>query len=130
MDQPFRFNSKPFDIRQRVLQFVLAIVEVYPRRPYPNRPSARSWSQLFDSASSSGAQLAEADAGGTRRHFVSLNRGALREMREAKFWLRLIVSGRLEGWQALGDIPAEASELVAILTTIVNNASDALDREA
>jgi four helix bundle protein len=119
MSQGFRFKTKPYDIRARVHQFVLAIIEIYPSQRFLPRPAARSWSQLFDAASSTGAHLEEADGGGTPRHFLSLNRGALREMREAKYWLGLIRSGRLEGWHGLGEIPDEAAELVAILAAIV-----------
>lgn len=67
--------------------------------------------------------MEEADAGASHRHFTTLNRGALREMREAKYWLRVIVAGRLEGWQTVGELPDEA-RLVAILTTIVRRASE------
>src|SRR5688572_16744691 len=128
MDHGFRFTTKPYDIRERVLQFVVAITAIYPRRRALDRPSYRSWVQLFDSASSSGAHLEEADAGSTKRHFRSLTRGALREMREAEYWLRVITAGKLEGWQSLGELPDEASQLVAILTTIVKN-SEAGDDE-
>jgi four helix bundle protein len=106
---------------------VLAIVAVYPRDRRLEAPAAKSWSQLFNAASSIGAHLEEADAAATKRHFIALNRGALREMREARYWLKVIAQGRLEGWQSLGDIPDEASQLVAILMAIVRNASKTPD---
>ena len=80
--------------------------------------------QLFKAASSSGAHLEEADAGSSRCHFKSLCEGALREMREAKYWLIVIGAGQLEGWRTLGQLPDEASQLVAILTAIVANTGE------
>ena len=41
--------------------------------------------------------LQEAFAAGTRRHCISLNRGALREVRESLYWLRLLERTRLTG---------------------------------
>jgi four helix bundle protein len=123
MEHGFRFTNRPYDIRERVLQFVIAITAIYPRGRTLDRPSYRSWAQLFDAASSTGAHLEEAEASTTKRHFRGLIRGALREMREAKYWLRIIAVGKLEGWQTLGELPDEASQLVAILTTIVKNSS-------
>ena len=121
MDGGFRFTSKPYEIRQRVRQFALAVISVYPENPAAHRPSALAWEQLFKAASSSGAHLEEADAGSSRRHFKTLCEGALREMREAKYWLMVIGAAKLKGWQTLGELPGEASQLVAILTTIVRN---------
>jgi four helix bundle protein len=124
MNAGFKFTSRPYEIRQRVRQFVLALISVYPDSPTWNRPSAQAWEQLFKSASSSGAHLEEADAGSSRRHFKSLLEGALREIREAKYWLMVIEAGKLEGWRTLGELTDEAAQLVAILTTIVNNTAE------
>ena len=124
MNGGFKFTSRPYEIRQRVRQFVLALISVYPDSPTWNRPSVRAWEQLFKAASSSGAHLEEADAGSSRRHFKSLLEGALREMREAKYWLIVIEAGKLEGWRTLGELTDEASQLVAILTAIVHNTAE------
>jgi four helix bundle protein len=123
MDQEPQVDGKPYDIRERVLVFVLDINARYPPWRSTEAPSRRCWSQLFNAASSVGAHLEEADAASSHRHFTSLNRGALREMREARYWLRLIVAGRLQSWQRVRGLAAEASELVAIMTTIVKTAS-------
>jgi four helix bundle protein len=77
------------------------------------------WSQLLASATSSGAHLEEASAGGTRAHFLSLTRGALREMRESNYWLRIMTTTELIGFKQVLPLVDESSELVAILATIV-----------
>lgn len=94
-----------------------------------NAPSVRCWSQLFDSASSTGAHLEEAEAGTTKRHGLTLRQGALREMREANYWLKVIIAGKLAGWQKISELTNEAPQLVAILTVIVKKAEAELDNE-
>jgi four helix bundle protein len=70
-----------------------------------------------------GAHLEEADAASSRSHFVALNRGALREAREARYWLRLIAATKRAGHERIPALEREAGELVAIITAIVRNAS-------
>jgi len=114
----------PYDIRERVQRFVLHVIAVYPRNRLMARPSFRSWSQLFDSASSTGAHLEEAEGAATQRHRMALYRGALREMREARYWLGLIVAGKLEGWEIVNALSREAPQLVAILSALVRKGEE------
>ena len=82
-------------------------------------PSLKAWAQLIASSTSTGAHLEEASAGGTRAHFLSLTRGALREMRESNYWLRIIAATELNGFERVPALIQESSELTAILATIV-----------
>jgi four helix bundle protein len=113
-------TPKPYDIKDRVFLFACATVRAFPES-YLNTPSLRIWSQLISSATSSGAQLEEAAAGGSRAHFLSLTRGGLREMREANYWLRVMVATNLAGYKGVSHLVSESAELKAILTTIVKN---------
>ena len=117
--------DKPFDIRERAFEYACAAVRAYP----VNRTDARSqriWLQFVSAATSVGAHLEEADAAASRAHFITLNRGALREAREARYWIRLISATKLVGWETAPALISEAVELVAILTTIVKRASTRL----
>ena len=111
-------SSKPFEIRPRVFGFACAIIRAFPKTRL-DPPSLRVWSQLVASATSTGAHLEEASAGGSRAHFLSLTRGALREMRESNYWLRILTTTELIGCEQVAPLVEESSELVAILTTIV-----------
>jgi len=90
----------------------------------------RIWLQFIAAATSGGAHLEEADAASSRAHFITLNRGALRELRESLYWARIIIATRLPGHERLQPLKGEASELVAIVTTIVKNASAGLKGSA
>ena len=115
-------NGKPFDIRERAFLFACEVVNSYP----PERLDAKTqriWLQLVAAGTSGGAHLEEANAASSRAHFVSLNRGALRELREALYWVRVIEATKLHGWHRAAALKGEASELVAIVTTIVKKAA-------
>jgi four helix bundle protein len=74
--------------------------------------------QLMRAATSIGANLEEADAGQSRADFISKCSIALKEAREALYWLRLLeATGKLRG--AGEGLAAESDRIVAVLTTIV-----------
>ena len=115
--------ARPFDIRERSFLFACEVVSAFPTERPLDPPSWRVWQQLVAAGTSVGAHLEEAEAASSRAHFVSLNRGALRELREARYWLRLIAATKLRGHEGIATLEVEARELVAILTTIVKRAS-------
>ena len=117
--------SKPFDIRERAFEYACAAVLAYPAQRMDGR-AQRIWLQFVSAATSGGAHLEEADAASSRIHFISLNRGALRELREARYWIRVINSTRLTGWETAPLLISESGELVAIVTAIVKKASSNL----
>lgn len=75
--------------------------------------------QLFDAASSVGANREEAIAAYSRRDFAAKNSISLRESREAKFWLRLADAKKLGCADRRTKLLKEADELVSMFTTIV-----------
>jgi four helix bundle protein len=111
-------SSKPYDIRRRVFAFACSVIKAYPRVRL-DTASHKVWAQLIASATSAGAHLEEAAAGGSRAHFLALNRGALREMRESDYWLRILITTELQDFRKATPLQNESRELVAILSTIV-----------
>ena len=116
-------SPKPYDIKTRVFAFACDVIRAFPRTRI-DTPTIKVWSQLIASATSSGAHLEEAGAAGTRPHFLSLMRGALREMRESNYWLRVMTATHLSGCEHAAPLVDESRELVAILTTIVRRTYD------
>lgn len=98
--------------------FACEVVRTFPRTRL-DVPSTKVWSQLIASATSAGAHLEEAAAAGSRAHFLSLTRGALREMREANYWLRVLTRTQLTGFKEAEPLVDESNQLTAILATIV-----------
>jgi four helix bundle protein len=77
--------------------------------------------QLMRAATSIGANLEEADAGQSRADFVSKCTIALKEAREALYWLRILsATGKLD--ESADPLMHECDRIVAVLTTIVRKA--------
>ena len=76
--------------------------------------------QALRAGTAIGAHNAEAQSATTRRHLLALRSGALREAREAQYWLNLIEqSGLCADSAEIGWLLAESGELVAILSITV-----------
>jgi four helix bundle protein len=119
--EPFAIMSiPPRDLTGRSRRFsvqLLAFVEAEQRRRVL---SARVLDQVLRAGTAIGAHNAEAQSATTRRHLLVLRSGALREAREAQYWLNLIEqSGLCADPAEIGWLLAESGELVAILSTSV-----------
>ena len=75
--------------------------------------------QLFDAASSVGANRGEAKSAYSRREFRSKNAISLKESRESRFWLRMAEAKSLGNRNRRTHLLAESNELVSIFATIV-----------
>jgi len=104
------------DLRTRVFEFGCAVVSF--SRDLSKKPGVQrqiAW-QLAAAATSAGANLEEAKAAYSRRDFAAKNAIALKEMREAQYWLRVIDRCRLASTTNVEPLLAEAAELTAMLT--------------
>ena len=108
------------DIRQRAFSFACDIVRLVMH--LGPRPGLRSiLEQLVRASTAIGANLEEAKASSTRREFTRGLEIALREAREAHYWLRICVAVRLTADARLLALEREADQLVSVLTAIVIN---------
>jgi four helix bundle protein len=106
----------PSDLRERVFEFVCALVlfcRALSKEPGVDRQIA--W-QLAAAATSVGSNLEEATAAYSRRDFAANNAISLKEIREALYWLRVIERCRLAPEETVRPLLTEASELTAMLT--------------
>ena len=103
------------DIAERLLLVAVAALEI-------GRELSRGWAtrhvavQLVRSATAAGANYEEARGAESRADFVHKLGVAMKELREAHFWLRLVHRGSLARTDVT-PLLSEASELVAILFT-------------
>lgn len=110
-------KPKPYDIRERTFQFALRILDIAERLPSTAGGYAVR-SQLCDAGTSVGANVEEADGAmtkaDTRKSFVI----ARKEVREARYWLR-IVDARWGQLVPVGADIQEATEILSILSSII-----------
>ncbi|HVT05317.1 MAG TPA: four helix bundle protein [Thermoanaerobaculia bacterium] len=117
--------KKGSDIQERAFLFARGVIGLH-REIYSKAPILRDLSrQLLRAVTSIGANLEEADAAQSRPDFVSKCTIALKEAREPKYWLRLLVAEGMGGELLF----AESNELIAILTTIVRRTRENEVRE-
>jgi four helix bundle protein len=106
----------PTELRERAFRFTCDVFDFCEDLSRVPGMARRVAYQLFDSASSIGANLEEARAAYSRRDFTAKNSISLKESREAKYWLKVANA------KALGDpvkrrkLLQEADEFVAMLT--------------
>ena len=81
--------------------------------------------QALRAGTAIGAHSAEAQSAITRRHLIALRAGALREAREAQYWLHLIEQSALcANASDVSWLYGEVTELVAILSASVKRLRD------
>lgn len=108
------------DILERCIEFSDVLLDFVEHELRRGLIPAKLLFQARDAGTSVGAHNAEAQSASTRRHLLTLRLGALREAREAQYWLELIRRRQQTDRPGqLTRLAREASELVAIHTTIV-----------
>jgi four helix bundle protein len=117
----------PYRIQERAFHFACRIVVVHHKlsRSSTVRPLL---SQLLRAGTGVGSSLEEAEGGQSKADFIAKCRISLKEARESLYWLRLLSESGVVRRTRLADLPNEANEIVAILTTIVRKASLSPDR--
>lgn len=109
-------RNKQFD--ERYLAFGAAVLRLMKQLPH-DKVGAHVGDQLFRSGTSVGAHLQEARAAESRADFIHKMSMALKECREAKYWLALVNEAEIVSMENVADLLREADELVAILTRSV-----------
>jgi four helix bundle protein len=120
--------NKPYDLRERSFLYACDIVR-FTRRiaDYDHVLRHLAW-QLVDAGGSVGANLEEAVAGQTKPDFTSKQFTALKEVREARFWLRVVAECEPKFRPIALPLIQESTELVAILTASVKTAQSSTRR--
>ena len=111
------------DITDRTFDFAVRIVklsQVLDESPGTNRTLAN---QLLRAGTSIGTNVEEAQAAQSRKDFISKMSISSKEARETFYWLRILIASNIMPEQKLTQLKTEANEIVAIITTIVKNAS-------
>ncbi|MGH9219220.1 MAG: four helix bundle protein [Vicinamibacterales bacterium] len=126
MDQAHR--NRVAALHQRSFDLACAVLKVYPKKPYLDDPSQVVWRQLVKAVTSSTFNFEEADAGSSDADFLAKMRLALREIKEARVAIRLIVACELAGHQDVAAHEDEARQLALIFAKIIVSKKANLER--
>ena len=106
------------DVNDRAFVFAVRVVKLCKYLEKNSDVSRSLVSQLMRAATSVGANLEEAVAGQSRADFIHKSAIALKEAREANYWLRLIVeTGSFETdiRTGISELSGESLEIARIL---------------
>ena len=113
-------RARTLALQQRSFALTCAIINGYPRKSLDD-PSRIIWRQLLRAASSSTFNLEEADAASSDADFLSKMRIALREAKEARVAIRIIVRCELAGHAAVAKHEDEMRQIALIFAKIIVN---------
>lgn len=109
------------DIKARSYEFALKIIKFVRIMPR-DIASAVLVKQLIRAGTSIGANIEEAQGASSKKDFINKMNIAKREVRETKYWLRLIMDSETLNNIQSRDLIKEVDELIKILTAISRTA--------
>jgi four helix bundle protein len=109
-------TKPPESYQSRSFRFACAIVRAYMKLAKLHDVPPHISRQLLRCGTAIGANLEEYKAAQSRRDAAAKTSIALKEARETRYWLRLLLATDLAPASLLNPLLAEAGELVAILT--------------
>jgi four helix bundle protein len=116
-------SAQPRDIQERAVDYALRAIKLYQHLQKGRDGASRLiGKQFFRSATSVGANLAEASSGLSRADFLLKIGIALKEARESLYWLRLLSQSGLVSSPRLTPLLDETNQIISILSAIIINA--------
>lgn len=113
---------KSYDIHERIFKFIVEVINFLNKLP-KTQTNLVFINQAIRSVTSMGANDQEADGALTKKDFIHGFTVVRKESKETVFWLRIICSTNPR-FQLEGEIlTREGGEIVAIISTIIKNAS-------
>ena len=111
------------DIDERTFQFAVRLIKMALRLPNNNVAVWKIGGQVIDSSTSINSNIVQARAGISKKDFVKHQRIALKEAKETKRWLEMIVAIGLATNQQMNLLLKENEEIICILVTIIKNSA-------
>jgi four helix bundle protein len=115
--------QKKRDIVERTFNFSIEIIKLISLLPKNSLGFALT-NQIVRSGTSIGANVEEAQGAISKKEFIQRMQIALKEARETRYWIRIIIETKLAKEAAVNNILDENNQLLGILSTIVKNAKN------
>lgn len=116
-------SSKNYDIHERMFNFIVEVISFVNSIP-KTATNLIFINQIIRSVSSIGANSQEADGALTNKDFIHGFTIVRKESKETIFWLRLIAKTNQKLIPNTDKLLQEGGEIVAIVSTIIKNASN------
>jgi four helix bundle protein len=112
-------DKPPYDLAERTFRFACDIVRFSRKLSQEPGVVRRIACQLADAGTSVAANYEEAKGAYSRRDFAAKTSIVLKEARESRLWLRVIMEEHLAPAAEVLPLLDEANQLVAIFTTSI-----------
>ena len=117
--------AKGDDIEERLMKFAVRVMKVCDSLPHT--PAGKHIAdQLLRSGTAPAPNYGEGRSAESKRDFIHKLRIALKELNEARIWLRMIVLSEILPEFKLAELLAECEELCRILYASIQTAQQAL----
>jgi four helix bundle protein len=117
--------KRRYDLEDRLLEFAVQVCRLIDSLP-GTVVSRQVGSQLAKSSTSPAANYSEAQGAESRRDFINKLRIGVKELRETRIWLMLIMRLDLSSGELLDRTTGECEELIAILSASIRTATKGL----
>lgn len=117
------------NLRERTKTFALRIIKLYSALPKTTEAQIIG-KQILRSGTSVGAHYAESQRARSDAEFISKIEVGLQELEETRYWLELLVESDFISPNQLTNLQPEATELVAILVSIVKKVKERKKQKA
>jgi four helix bundle protein len=109
------------DIQERTFKFSIRIIKLCKFLREKGGTGYDLSKQLIRSGTSIGANVEESQEAEIKADFIHKLKIALKEARETKYWLKLLIATEEKLENRLLPLLNESNELIAILVTIIKN---------
>ena len=114
-------GKKYEDIEERTFKFSVRVVKMVFQLPNNNVATWKIGGQVISSATSINSNIIQARDGVSKKDFTNHMRIALKEAKETKRWLEMIVAVGLTINARMELLINESEEIICILVTIIKN---------
>jgi four helix bundle protein len=117
-------EEKTYDLEERLIDFAVRIIQVAESLP-KTRVGNHIAGQLIRCGTSPAPNYGEAQSAESRSDFIHKMKVGLKELRETKVWLLMIVKANLIGPASkLDPLLDENNQLISIFVTSINTARE------
>jgi len=120
-------TNRQYDLEDRLIDYAVRIINVSEQLP-ESKAGKHIAGQLLRSGTAPAPNYGEAQSAESSKDFIHKIKISLKELRESKIWLKIIVRTKLIQESLLGYLIEENDELTAILFKSVDTAKKNMER--
>ena len=115
-------NQREFDLEERLIDFAVMIIQLAEALP-KTKTGNHIAGQIIRCATSPASNYGEAQAAESRNDFIHKMKISLKELRETKVWLQMILKANLiKSSQKLDQLIDESNQLISIFVASIKTA--------